>query len=80
MMAPTRLDQFPSVPGQGRYDWGQLLDGSPWELVAGQDFNGKSTTFATNARHQAMKRGGQVRVRHFRNEEPERLVLQFIAK
>ena len=31
-MAPTRLNEFPSAPGQGRYDWNTLLDGSPWEL------------------------------------------------
>jgi hypothetical protein len=47
-------------------------------LVAGTDFNGKPATFATNARHQAMKRGGRARLRHFREEDPERLVLQFI--
>lgn len=74
----TKLEAFPAAPGQGRYDWDQLLDGSPWELTAGADFNGKSTTFATNARHQATKRGGRVRMRHFRDAEPERLVLQFI--
>jgi hypothetical protein len=77
-MAPTKLDEFPSAPGQGRYDWNQLLDGSPWELVAGTDFNGKATTFATNARTQASKRGGRVRLRHFRDSNPERLVIQFL--
>jgi len=76
---PTRLNEFPSAPGQGRYDWNQLLDGSPWELVAGRDFGGKPTTFATNARMQALKRGGRVRVRHFSDENPERLVLQFLS-
>lgn len=78
-MTPTRLEEFPSAPGQGRYNWDELLDGSAWELVAGRDFNGKANTFATNARHQATKRGGRVRFRHFRQEEPERLVLQFMA-
>jgi len=77
-MTPTRLTEFPGSPGQGRYNWDELLDGSPWELVAGTDFNGKPATFATNARHQAMKRGGRARLRHFREEDPERLVLQFI--
>jgi hypothetical protein len=75
---PTKLDEFPAAPGHGQYDWDALLDGSPWELVAGRDFQGKATTFATNARHQAVKRGGRVRMRHFRNEEPERLVLQYL--
>ena len=51
----------------------------PGELIAGRDFNGKATTFATNARHHAIKRGGRVRIRHFAEEAPERLVLQFIA-
>ena len=75
---PTKLDQFPSAPGQGRYNWDQLLDGSPWELVGGRDFHGKATTFATNARLQSGRRGGRARVRHFKNETPERLVVQFL--
>jgi len=74
----TKLESFPSAPGQGQYDWDQLLDGSPWQLLAGADFHGKSTTFASNARLQAGRRGGRVRVRHFREEDPERLVVQFI--
>jgi len=77
-MTPTRLDQFPTAPGQGHYNWDQLLDGSAWELIAGRDFNGKATTFSSNARNQASKRGGRARFRHFREEQPERLVLQFL--
>jgi hypothetical protein len=77
-MTPTKLDQFPSQPGRTSYDWDLLLDGSPWQLVAGQDFNGKANTFAVNARYQATKRGGKTRIRHFRNETPERLVIQFL--
>ena len=75
---PTKLTEFPSAPGQGQYDWNALLDGSAWELISGQDFNGKASTFATNARHQGSKRGGRVRIRHFRDATPERLVLQFL--
>ncbi len=77
-MTPRRLEEFPAVQGQSRYEWEQLLDGSPWELVAGTDFGGKSTTFASNARNQASRRGGRVRIRHFRDSEPERLVVQFL--
>lgn len=77
-MAPTRLTEFPSVSGQSRYNWDEMLDGSAWELIAGQDYRGKATTFATNARNQANKRGGRVRLRHFRHETPERLVVQFL--
>lgn len=76
-MTPRRLEEFPST-GQQRYDWEELLDGSPWELVAGVDFGGKPNTFASNARQQGNKRGGRVRVRHFQKEEPERLVIQFL--
>ncbi len=56
------------------------FDGSPWELIAGVDFGGKPTTFATNARQQGAKRGGRVRVRHFQKEQPERLVIQFVKE
>jgi hypothetical protein len=76
---PRKLDEFPQAPGQGRYDWDQLLDGSPWELVAGADFEGKPNTFASNARLQATKRGGRVRIRHFADAEPPRLALQFLV-
>lgn len=78
-MTPTRLTEFPSAPGQGRYDWKELLNGSVWELVQGTDFQGKPTTFASNARNQAGKRNGRVRIRHFKEEQPERLVLQFMG-
>jgi hypothetical protein len=74
----TKLDSFPAAAGQQRYDWEKLLDGSPWELIAGVDFGGKPTTFASNARQQGGKRGGRVRVRHFQKEEPQRLVIQFV--
>jgi hypothetical protein len=77
---PTKLDSFPAAGGQAQYDWDALLDGSPWELIAGADFNGKPTTFATNARHQGLKRGGRVRVRHFAKEQPVRLVIQFVKE
>lgn len=77
---PTRLDDFPAPTGRTEYDWSTLLDGSPWQLIAGEDFNGKATTFATNARHQATKRGGKARIRHYRHESPERLVLQFTPR
>jgi hypothetical protein len=77
-MSPTRLNEFPVAQGQSRYDWNQLLDGAPWELVAGTDFPGKLQTFTANARNQASKRGGRLRTRQFKDETPERLVIQFI--
>ncbi len=75
----TKLSKFPVAPGQGRHDWDQLLDGSPWELFAGADFSGELTTFASKVRLQATKRGGRVRIRRFTGTKTERLVLQFLA-
>ena len=48
----------PPTPSIHQVNGTACSTGSPWELLAGQDFNGKATTFATNARHQATKRGG----------------------
>jgi hypothetical protein len=78
-MSPQKLNQFPQARGQSRYNWDQLLDGAPWELVAGSDFTGKPETFLANARNQAGRRGGRLRTRHFAKEHPGRVVIQFIS-
>jgi hypothetical protein len=63
---PRKLDRFPSA-ATARYPWDQLLDGDPWELVAGEDFAAKPSTFIANARGQAKRRGGVLRTRLLQN-------------
>ena len=65
------------VPGRSMYPWDELLDGSPWELVAGEDFASKPKTFIQNARLQARRRGGSVRTRLFENGSRASVVIQF---
>jgi hypothetical protein len=73
---PRKLEQFPSST-TGRYPWEQLLDGSPWELVQGEDFTSKPTTLIANARAQARRRGGTVRTRLLQNAGRASVVIQF---
>ena len=73
---PRKLEQFPSVATR-RYPWDELLDGDAWELVAGEDFTCKPTTFIANARIQAKRRGGNVRTRLFQNGDRASVIVQF---
>jgi hypothetical protein len=74
-MART-LDAFP-LKVQSRYPWNRWLDGQVWELKHGEDFRGKSETFRTNAKHQARRRGGNVRTARLEREGAMYVVVQF---
>lgn len=74
-----RLDTFPRAKGQAKYPWDEWMDGSPWELVRGEDFDAKLPTLLQIARTQAKRRGGGLRTRTLRDGEKERVVLQFRA-
>lgn len=71
-----KLEQFP-VATTSRYPWDQLLDGAAWELVEGEDFGSRPTTFIANARTQAKRRGGNVRTRLLRDGDRSAVVIQF---
>jgi hypothetical protein len=71
------LDKFPLAQGQARYPWDKWLDGRPWELIPDEDFRGNVSTFTTNARHQARKRGGRLRTRLPKEGVMSNLVIQF---
>lgn len=71
-----RLEVFPAATG-ARYPWDEWLDGSAWELIRGDDFKSKPSTFRANAQTQARKRGGRVRSRALDRAGREALVIQF---
>jgi hypothetical protein len=71
-----RLDTFPAPRG-ARYPWDEWLDGSVWQLVRGEDFAAKATTFRANAQIQAKKRGGRTRSRGIEVDGREAVVIQF---
>jgi hypothetical protein len=73
---PRKLEQFPAA-ASSRYPWDQLLDGAPWEVVEGEDFTSKPTTFIQNARTQARRRGGVLRTRLLQNGDRASVVIQF---
>lgn len=59
---------FPSGRGRGTtYDYDSLLDGSPWELVQGEDFQSKVESFISSAGQAARKRNMVLRS-HRKNE------------
>ena len=72
-----RLDTFPRAQGHAKYPWDEWMDGSPWELVRGEDFDAKLPTLLSSARTQAKRRGGVVRTRTLTDGDRARLVLQF---
>jgi len=74
---PRQLSEFPPSRN-ARYPWDQLLDGSVWELVKGEDYTSRSTTIIANARLQAKRRDGTVRARLLNKGEDESVVIQFV--
>ena len=72
-----KLSAFPSSTGQ-RYPWDEWLDGDPWQLVRGEDYDAKTATLISNARVQADKRDGTVRTRNLQDAGREIVILQFV--
>ncbi len=62
--------------GQSTYDWGAWLDGSPWKLTEGDDFNCKVQTLLTLARSQAKRRGMVVKAQPV--DEGKAVVIQAV--
>lgn len=59
-----RLERLPRPPGgrQTKYPWDLWLDGTPWQLLHGEDFTCTRDTFRQNARYQAKSRNINVAV------------------
>lgn len=55
------LEAFPEKHGNSKYDWTQWLNGRPWQLVQGEDFDIPLGSFRTSAIQAAKERGGKVR-------------------
>jgi hypothetical protein len=74
------LDEWPTLEREQRFPWSEWLDGRPWQLTRGEDYDSRAKTIIANARSQAKKRGGTVRTRTL-NEGTEReaVVVQFRA-
>jgi hypothetical protein len=75
------VEEFPVQPTHSKYPWQDWLNGQVWELIPGEDFQGKPATFRSVAIGQAKKRGGKVRTSLFRAKqegEKDRLYVQFV--
>jgi len=71
-----RLSTFPAT-AVAVYPWDQWLDGSPWALKQGEDFNAKPATMVSSARIQAERRGGTVRTRLLDEGGTKVVVIQY---
>jgi len=71
-----KLEKFPDR-GKARYPWSEWLDGDPWELTKGEDFQCKPSTLRANAQTQAKKRNGRVRTAQATENGRQTVVLQF---
>jgi hypothetical protein len=76
---PRKLERFPAA-ASSRYPWDELLDGDPWELLGGEDFASKPSTFIANARAQAKRRGGTVRTRTLVDGDTTKVVVQYLSR
>jgi hypothetical protein len=72
------LEEWPTREREQRFPWDQWLDGRPWRVDRGGDYESKAKTFIANARSQAKRRGGSVRTALFaEGTDGEYVVLQF---
>lgn len=72
------LEEWPARNREQRYPWDEWLDGRPWKVRRGSDFESKAGTFIANARAHARRRGGNVRTALFgEGTEQEYIVIQF---
>ena len=76
---PRKLEAFPPS-ASSVYPWAQLLDGGPWELVAGEDFAARPSTFIANARAQAKRKGGTIRTRTLVDNGGTRVIVQYLRR
>jgi hypothetical protein len=74
-----RVKPFPEPLRNSKYPWVTWLDGEIWELVPGEDFDGKPTNFRSAAIAQARRRGGRVKTRRLKRDDgTERMYIQFL--
>lgn len=73
-----RLDSWPVGLDEpaSTYPWDQILDGTIWELNAGEDFKIKAESMRTAAQDKARRRGGRVRTALINNKRT--LLVQYI--
>jgi len=72
------LEEWPTLEREQRYPWSEWLDGRPWRISRGEDYDARAKTFVANARAQAKRRGGSVRTRIVdEGSQAEGVILQF---
>lgn len=77
-----RLEEFPTIidRGDGKYPWSEWTDGSPWELVQGEDFKIKVSSMRQTAAKLAERRGLNLKTATRNVDGKRTLVVQFTPK
>ena len=57
------LDEFPKATRRSKYKWDQWLNGKPWLLRQGEDFQTSSESFRAVASRAAAAEGKRLRTR-----------------
>ena len=71
------LDVFPGGPTRGKYPWEDWLNGNPWELEPGEDFDIDLASMRAVASRAAKHAGKKLRSRVLHREgKPDALVIQ----
>ena len=71
-----KIETFPEGRRASRYPLGEWLDGDPWELVRGEDFEQTTTSMRSLLRTAAKQRGMRVRSRVQTDGDREVIFLQ----
>lgn len=68
---PRPLDHpvIPDQPRASRYDWDEILSGSPQLWVKGEDYFCKHANFASQCRQQSAARGIGVKLKSVKTED-----------
>lgn len=70
-------EKLSAFPGRPPYDWDRWLDGAPWRLRKGEDYDIDTASMRAAVSRAAKARGKRVRTRLVRDEDgAEALVVQ----
>lgn len=75
-----RLDSFPGKgpSSQRRYPWDEWIDGSPWQIRRGDDYDVPTENMRVNLHMKASSLSRKVRTKSFKDDPGEGLIFQFL--
>jgi hypothetical protein len=74
-----KLSEFPKPVRRAKYPWDQWLDGSVWELQAGEDYDTTTASMRASASRAAKELGRDIKTQIVRGEDgSESLIIQAV--